>query len=120
MLKHKKFYRSQNKKYAESCKADGKRIEREIEEKEGLLEDIEYPKDLKLFQLVHYKNSLVNVKEYSLQYKDSDKPVFQGLSFDIKKGDRVVLSGKNGSGKTTIIRKILEKCNSNIGVCIIE
>ena len=41
-----------------------KRIEREIEEKEGLLEDIEYPKDLKLFQLVHYKNSLVNVKEY--------------------------------------------------------
>ena len=36
-----------------------KRIEREIEEKEGLLEDIEYLKDLKLFQLVHYKNSLV-------------------------------------------------------------
>ena len=28
--------------------------------------------------------------------------------------------GPNGSGKTTIIRKILEKCNSNIGVCIIE
>ena len=49
------------------------------------LEDIEYLKDLKLFQLVHYKNSLVNVKEYSLQYKDSDKPVFQGLSFDIKR-----------------------------------
>ena len=70
--------------------------------------------------LTHYKNIFVNVKEYSLHYKDSDKPVFERMSFDIKKGDRVVLSGKNGSGKTTIIRKILEKCNTDIGVDIIE
>ena len=119
-LSTRSFIGAKTKKMQSRVKQMEKRIEREIEEKEGLLEDIEYPKDLKLFQLVHYKNSLVNVKEYSLQYKDSDKPVFQGLSFDIKKGDRVVLSGKNGSGKTTIIRKILEKCNSNIGVCIIE
>ena len=97
-----------------------KRIEREIEQKEGLLEDIEYPKDLKLFQLTHYKNVLVNIKDYSLQYKESEKLVFDMLTFDIKKGERVVLSGKNGSGKTTIIKKILEKCKGNIDTCIIE
>lgn len=37
-----------------------RRIEREIEEKEGLLEDIECTKDLKLFQLTHYKEILVS------------------------------------------------------------
>ena len=54
------------------------------------------------------------MKEYSLKYKDSDKLVFEGISFRIGNGDRVVLSGKNGSGKTTIIRKILQKCNPDI------
>lgn len=91
-----------------------KRFEREIEKKEGLLQNIELPIDLKLIQLTHHKKLLVNVKEYSLKYKDSDKLVFEGISFRIGNGDRVVLSGKNGSGKTTIIRKILQKCNPDI------
>lgn len=119
-LSTRSFIGAKTKKMQSRVKQMEKRIEREIEEKEGLLEDIEYPKDLKLFQLTHYKNILVNVQEYGLQYKDSDKPVFAGMSFEIKKGDRVVLSGKNGSGKTTIIRKILEKCNVDIGVDIME
>ena len=33
------------------------------------------------------------------------------MTFAIERGDRVTLSGKNGSGKTTIIRNILGKCN---------
>lgn len=89
-----------------------KRIEREIEEKEGLLQDIESYKDLKLFPLTHHKNVLIHVKEYRVQYRDSDHPVFEGLSFDVGNGERVVLSGKNGSGKTTVLKTILQKCNA--------
>ena len=112
---------AKTKKMQSRVKQMEKRIDREIEEKEGLLQDIESPKDLKLFQLSHHKNVLVNVKEYSLNYKDSDKPVFEGMSFTIESGERVSLSGKNGSGKTTIIRKILQKCNADIaGVDIVE
>ena len=48
-----------------------------------------------------------------MRYKDSDEPVFEGVSFVIEGGERVSLSGKNGSGKTTIIRKILQKCNGD-------
>lgn len=114
------FIGAKTKKMQSRVKQMEKRIEREIEEKEGLLEDIESPKDLKLFQLTHYKNTLVRVNKYSLRYQDSDAPVFEGVTFDIKKGDRVVLSGKNGSGKTTLIRKILQKCNTDIGADIME
>lgn len=103
---------AKTKKMQSRVKQMEKRIEREIEEKEGLLQDIELPKDLKLFGLTHHKKVLVNVKDYSLRYEDAENPVFEGVSFSIEKGDRVVLSGKNGCGKTTIIKKILQKCNA--------
>ena len=119
-LNTRSFIGAKTKKMQRRVKQMEKRIEREIEEKEGLLQDIESPKDLKLFQLTHHKNILVNAKEYGLKYKDSDKPLFEGISFTIESGDRVVLSGKNGSGKTTIIRKILQKCKVDMQVDIVE
>ena len=120
-LSTRSYIGAKTKKMQSRVKQMEKRIEREIEEKEGLLQDIESPKDLKLFRLVHHKSRLVNVKEYSLKYRDSDTPVFEGISFTIEGGDRVVLSGKNGSGKTTIIRKILQNCNvGTVGFDIIE
>lgn len=102
-----------------------KRISREIEEKEGLLQDLETPVDLKLVQLVHHKDTLVNVKDYSVRYADATHPVFEGLTFTIHRGDRIALSGKNGCGKSTLIRLILQKSNekhtnmavSEEGVC---
>jgi lincosamide and streptogramin A transport system ATP-binding/permease protein len=112
-LSTRSYIGAKTKKMQSRVKQMEKRIEREIEEKEGLLQDIESPKDLKLFNLTHHKKTLVNVKEYSLRYKDSDEPVFEDVSFVIEGGERVSLSGKNGSGKTTIIRKILQKCNGD-------
>ena len=85
-----------------------KRIDREIEEKEGLLQDLESPVDLKLMQLTHHKNTLVNIKDYCLQYADAEFPVFENLTFTINRGDRIVLSGKNGCGKSTLIKRILQ------------
>ncbi len=105
---------AKTKKMQSRVKQMEKRIERELEEKEGLLKDIESPVELKLVQLTHHKRLLVDVRDYSLRYKASEEPVFQGLTFGICQGDRVVLSGKNGSGKTTLIKSILEKCIPNI------
>lgn len=86
-----------------------KRINREIEEKEGLLQDLEITADLKLFQLSHHKNILVNVKDYSIRYADADHPVFEGVTFVVHQGERIALSGKNGCGKSTLIKMILQK-----------
>ena len=75
---------AKTKKMQSRVKQMDKRMHREIEEKEGLLQDLETPVDLKLVQLFHYKNTLVNVKEYGLRYGDGTAPVFEGLSSLIK------------------------------------
>ena len=100
---------AKTKKMQSRVKQMEKRIDREIEEKEGLLQDLESPVDLKLIQLTHYKNTLVHVKDYALQYPDTVSPVFEGLTFTIHKGDRIALTGKNGCGKSTLLKRILQK-----------
>ena len=97
------------------------RLNREIEEKEGLLEDLEQPVDLKLMPLSHHKETLVDAREYSLQYADAPNPVFTDLSFVIHQGDRVALHGGNGCGKSSLIKMILEKSgNANTNMPVIE
>ena len=85
------------------------RIDREIEEKEGLLQDLEKTVDLKLMPLSHHKNRLVNIRDYSLQYADAAHPVFTDVTFEIQNGDRIALHGENGCGKSTLIKVILQK-----------
>ncbi|MBQ7933745.1 MAG: ABC-F family ATP-binding cassette domain-containing protein [Lachnospiraceae bacterium] len=105
------FIGAKTKKMQSRVKQMEKRISREIEEKEGLLQDLETPVDLKLVQLSHHKNRLVNIKEYGLTYVDAGGPVFQGLSLTIHKGERLALSGKNGCGKSTLIKRILQQAH---------
>lgn len=103
---------AKTKKMQSRVKQIEKRIGREIEEKEGLLEDLELPVDLKLVPLVHHKKTIVNVKDYSLRYMDAENPVFTDLSFTIGKGERVALCGKNGCGKSTLLKLIMQKNGS--------
>ena len=86
-----------------------KRVEREIEEKEGLLQDIEETVDLKIKPLKYHKDILVNVRDLSLRYGEEGEALFENLRFQVRRGDRVVLSGENGSGKSSLIKAILQK-----------
>ncbi len=83
------------------------RLDREIQEKEGLLKDIENPVDLKIYPLQHHKEVLISAKDYSLMYHDSKKSVINHFNFGLRQGDRVFLSGKNGSGKSSFIKAVL-------------
>ena len=72
---------AKTKKMQSRVKQMEKRIDREIEEKEGLLNDIERTAELKLSQLAHHKNTLINIRDYSvLNTKAAEKPVFTGLT----------------------------------------
>lgn len=103
---------AKTKKMQSRVKQMEKRINREIEEKEGLLQDLERPIDLKVMPLIHHKNTLINVKDYCLQYADAAHPVLNGLTFALNRGERIALSGKNGCGKSTLIKMILQKAHA--------
>ena len=45
--------------------------------------------------------------QYGLRYQDADKMLFENQTFEIRNGDRLFISGKNGSGKTSLIKAIL-------------
>ena len=85
------------------------RMEKEIQEKEGLLVDMESPADLKMKPLEHFKRKLLSADKYGLQYAGSGKPLFEGLSFEICQGERVFLNGANGCGKSSLIRAVLRR-----------
>lgn len=81
------------------------RIGREIEEKEGLLQDIETPADLKVMPAKHHKDILVRAEKYNLGY--GDRYLLRDFDFTLQQGERVLLRGANGCGKSSLIRAIL-------------
>lgn len=108
---------AKTKKMQSRVKQMQNRINREIEEKEGLLADLEQPVDLKIMPLVHHKEMLVTVREYSLGYVDAGESLFKDLTFSIRRGERIALHGENGCGKSTLIKVILQK-SGYAGICL--
>lgn len=86
-----------------------KRLQSSVNEKEKLLKNIEKQDKLKISPLVFPKNTLIECKNISLSY--GDKEICHNVTFSVNRGDRVALYGKNGSGKTSLIKLI---CGENI------
>lgn len=80
------------------------RIDKEIKAKEGLLQDIEEVVPLKLHPLAYNKDTLLSCNHLSVCY--GDRTVVKDLSFVVHREDRVFLHGKNGCGKTSLIKAI--------------
>ena len=102
---------AKTKKMQSRVKSFEKRILNEIEEKEGLLNEIEEITDLKLQPLTHHKERLIECKDFSLCYKDAQEPSVKNVSFEIVQGERVFLDGNNGCGKSSLIKSILAQVN---------
>lgn len=100
---------AKTKKMQSHVKQMKNRIEKEIEEKEGLLQDIEKTIDLKLCPLSYHRQTLIFMKDYGLQYEDAKKRLFSDFSLEVREGERIALNGSNGCGKSTLLKLILEK-----------
>ena len=83
------------------------RRENAVQEKEKLLKDVESLDSLKLNILKHHSSRLIALRDLSIRYPDADEPLFENFSMEIRPGDRIALSGKNGCGKSSLIRLIL-------------
>lgn len=75
-----------------------------IEEKSELLKNLETSDSLKLSQLSYHKSQLAALDQVSISY--GDRTVCTDVSFTIEKGERITLSGRNGSGKSSILKLI--------------
>lgn len=106
------FIGAKTKKMQSRVKQIGKRLEREIKEKEGLLEDTERTVDLKLVPLLHHKKILVDCRKYGIQYVGAKKPLFTDLTVTVERGERIAIHGENGCGKSTLLKMILQKAGA--------
>ena len=67
---------AKTKKMQSRAKQIEKRIEKEIQEQEGLLQDIDENRTLKIMPLKHHKERLMTVKDYGLRYPGRKQPPF--------------------------------------------
>jgi lincosamide and streptogramin A transport system ATP-binding/permease protein len=81
------------------------RQQKAIEEKSKLLKNVEKTESLKLERLEFQSNELIVLADVSVKY--DDHVVNKPISFKVEQGDRIVLDGKNGSGKSSILKLIL-------------
>ncbi len=95
---------AKSKKAMKRSKVIQQRQEAAITEKSKLLKNLETSEQLKISQLSYHTSVLVALENISIHY--GDRVICEKVSFTIEKGDRISLSGKNGSGKSSILKLI--------------
>lgn len=78
-----------------------------VQEKKQLLKNTETLDDLKLTPLRFHSDKLVSLKNICIAYNKI--PVCSAVNLEIHQGERICLCGRNGCGKSSLIRLILGK-----------
>lgn len=96
-------------KMMKRSKAIEARQQQAIEQKSLLLKNVETAEPLKMKVLEYHKNTLISFSDVCIFYDDD--PIAKDITFTIQRGDRILLDGKNGSGKSSILKAI---CSTSI------
>lgn len=92
-------------KMMKKSKAIEQRIEKAIDEKSSLLKNIDRNDGLKIIPIESRKNPLIIAD--NLQIKYDNKAIFSKVSFEVRNGDRIAITGKNGVGKSSVLKLII-------------
>lgn len=95
----------QSAKMMKKSKVLEKRIENAIVEKSNLLNNIDKNESLTIKPLESRRNPLILAD--NLQIKYEDKLIFNKVSFEVKNRERIAIVGKNGVGKSSIIKLVM-------------
>lgn len=118
---------AKTKKMQSRVKNMERRIQEEIAEKEGLLQDLENPAELKLMPLSFHKEVYVRARDLCLGYpaeksgpqRERAVPeekeesagyhiALRDFGLELHRGERILLKGENGCGKSSLIKAILD------------
>lgn len=81
------------------------RMEKEIAEASSLMKNIDKAEIVRINYEPYIKERLIGVRDLCLEF--DGRTVFQNVSFDIERNDKILLEGKNGSGKSSILKILL-------------
>ena len=91
-------------KMMKRSKAIEKRQLDAIDQKSTLLKNVERVDSLKLHPLEYHTQRLVSLDGVTISY--GEKTACENIRFEIMQGERIALRGKNGSGKSSILKLI--------------
>lgn len=83
-----------------------KRREAAVQKKKELLHDVESAEELKLFPGVWRQERLIWMREGRIAY--GERTILSNVNLEIRRGERLVLQGSNGCGKSSILKAILQ------------
>ncbi|MDR1631180.1 MAG: ABC-F type ribosomal protection protein [Oscillospiraceae bacterium] len=76
-----------------------------IAEKSKLLKNLEQADNLKLFPIPHHAQTLLELRDVGIRY--GEKQVCEHVSLTLRQGRRIAVNGRNGAGKSSILKLVL-------------
>ncbi|MBU5626051.1 ABC-F type ribosomal protection protein [Oscillibacter sp. MSJ-2] len=104
-------------KMMQHSKSIEQRRRKAAEEKGELLKNLEKAEPLKLHPVLYHASRLVELRSVSVAY--DGREVCAPVSFTLCRGERIALSGRNGSGKSSLLRLICGEEVPHTGVCTV-
>lgn len=92
-------------KLMKRSKSTEQRMEKAIDTKTQLLKNIETNEALKISPLSYSQQRLIEVNQLSLSF--DQEQIFEHISFCINQGKRIAIQGKNGCGKSSLLKILL-------------
>lgn len=98
------FVGHKSAKMMKRAKSIEARQQKAIEDKSRLLKNVERNETLCLYPLEYHGNLLAELSCVTVSY--DQRETFAPVSFQVRQGDRIALDGRNGSGKSSILKLI--------------
>nr|WP_082020930.1 ABC-F type ribosomal protection protein [Candidatus Soleaferrea massiliensis] len=112
------FVGHQAAKMMKRAKSIEQRRERALDEKQSLLKNTEIVSALKIHPLTFSKEKLVECSHLTLRY--GERTVAEDLNFCVRRGDRIALQGRNGCGKSSVLKLILGETIAYSGTLLVS